>query len=132
MTLGELEARVRDITGDKDEDYRFSVGFVMVSICEAIERLRNLRPATCYHGSRYFKWTRPPELAGFTGNSFRDGLTPEQRAALRSFVPYIDSRFNEAIVFFAAAKSFACDEVDTHNAEMEIKLMGQFNGVAMT
>ena len=127
-----METRVREVVADVGDTPRFSAGFVMLALCEGIERLRSVRPESRYFGLRLFDWRRPAGLADSTGiTSDNDGLDESARAQARAFVPYVDERWNGALVHFAAARLYECDSTDTANAALAEGHMAKFGALAM-
>ena len=123
--------RVRDIVSDGDVmSFRFSPGFILCALCEGVERLRAIRHESRYFGLRVFDWRRPDVLAGAGITSGDDGLDDTARSAARAFVPYIDARWNDAVVHYAAARVYECDETDTANAALAGSHMAQFVAIA--
>ena len=130
MTFGSLENTVREIVQDVPAPQRFSAGYILSMLCEAIESLRSKRSDARYFNLRIFDWKRPAALRDWRGTSINDGLTPEQVEELRGFVPYIDARFNRALVYYAASKVFTCDATDTANLGLAASNMALYEAEA--
>jgi len=120
-----MEKGVRGKVQDSVETYRFSPAFVLTSLCEGVERLRVICPESRYFNLRLFDWVRPDGVA-------LDGMTDEQIAAVRAFEPYFDARWNEAVVYFGAARCYELDQSDTANVQLAANMMAMFEKLALT
>jgi len=120
-----MEKGVRNKVLDTVETCRFGPSFVLVSLCEGIERLRVICPESRYFNLRLFDWSRPDGLA-------LEGMTDAQVSAVRLFEPYFDARWNDAVVYFAAGRCYEFDQSDTSNAQLAANMMAMFEKLALT
>lgn len=100
MTIGDYIERTRLKLADTVQTYRFSATDVAVSLNEALNRARQVRPSLCYSGGRL--------IEDSADVNFSASVTITVR-------PELD-RYSEALVFLAAARVLGNDNADTNNA----------------
>lgn len=112
MTFGDIGAKVRTLVNDTENPYRFTSAQIWGFIVDAVRRLRVVNPSERYGENGLLDDSIP---------------TPASGTEIR-----FDSRHEEAIVKYAAAKVYELDMTDTENLQIAENLRARAEGLMLT
>lgn len=108
MTVASVERKARRILQDRTAPYRWDAAEIRDALQEGVAALNAVRPATRY----------------LEDGSLVDCIElPQSDTAEIS----IDSRYEEALVYFVVHKCYLDDAADTVNAQLSELYLGKFN-----
>ena len=120
--IGTMEDRVREILIDsKESSYRWSPGVVFRGLRDGVKRLNSLRPESRYFGLRLVEIDFP---------NVDGSLTTEEIATIRDTDVLIDTRWIEAVVYYAVHKAYLFDNPYTANDVLAQRYLELFQGIA--
>ena len=106
MKVSTIEKKARRILMDTYEPYRWESGEIRDAVQEGVYALNAIRPETRYVDGRLVDVVEIDEES----DDFQ-----------------IDSRFEEALVYFVVHKCYLDDNTDTVNAQLAEQYLGKFN-----
>lgn len=105
MKVSTIERKARRILMDTYEPYRWESGEIRDAVQEGVYALNAMRPETRYVDGRLVNVVEISEDGSFQ----------------------IDSRFEEALVYFVVHKCYLDDSSDTVNQQLAEQYLGKFN-----
>ena len=116
MTYADIETGARTLLQDDQQPYRWPASEMYGYMPDAVRSLFSLRPTALFVNGRM-----PSTLA-----SFEPPTAAAATAASGNVTVYVNDRYQQALVYYVAAKCLERDDSDTANIQLSSAYMNNF------
>lgn len=120
MTYADIETGARTLLQDETATYRWSAAEMYGYMPEACRVLFSIRPAALFVGGRM----------PATSAALEPPTAAEAVAASGAVTVNVNDRYEQALVYYVAAKCLERDDSDTANLALSATYMGNFAAMA--